>query len=105
MMNQSCLYRSTDNRLFLRLPTKYYHFVCFRLSTYLYALFMCLYRQEIHSPGNMNKSQLYGHLHGLHFIVNLNFSCTLYDRKMCLLSLHQAYGSGEINKQTHSWKS
>ena len=35
---------STDNGLFSRfMPTKYRHFACFRLSTYLYVLFMCLY--------------------------------------------------------------
>ena len=42
--NPSCLYSSTDNGLFMcSMPTKYHHFACFRLSTYLYVLFMCLY--------------------------------------------------------------
>ena len=36
--------QAADNGLFTRLmPTKYHHFACFRLSTYLYVLFMCLY--------------------------------------------------------------
>ena len=42
--NPSCIYSSTDTGLFTRfMPTKYHHFACFRLSTYLFALFMWLY--------------------------------------------------------------
>ena len=37
------IYSATDNGLFLSLmPSKFYHFVCFRLFTYLYVLFMYL---------------------------------------------------------------
>ena len=55
---------------------------------------------EIDIPGNTYKLiSVYGHL--LHFILPVS----LYDRKICLLSLHQAYGSVEINKQNHSWNS
>ena len=42
---------------------------------------------------------MYKHLHVLHFILYLNFTASMYDGKICLFS----YGSGEINKQTHSW--
>ena len=42
--NPSCLHSATDNGLYTRfMPTKYHHFACFCLSTYLYVLFMCLY--------------------------------------------------------------
>ena len=47
------------------------------------------------------QSQIYGHL--IHYILTLTI--TLYDVKICLLSLYQTYGCGEINKQTHSWNS
>ena len=47
------------------------------------------------------RSQMYGNLHVLHFILYLTFTSSLYDGKICLFS----YGSGEINKQTHSWNS
>ena len=59
--NPSCLYSSTDNGLFTHfMPTKYYHFVCYCLSTYLYVLFVyvsvCASVQlEIHNPENRNK--------------------------------------------------
>ena len=47
------------------------------------------------------RSQMYGHLHVLHFILYLTFTASLYDGKIRLFS----YGSGEINKQTHSLNS
>ena len=42
---------------------------------------------EIHSPGNLKiriRSQMYGHLHVLHFILYLHFTASLYDGKICL---------------------
>ena len=48
--NPSCLYSSTDTGLFTRfMPTKYHHFACFCLSTYLFALFMWLYVRAYNS--------------------------------------------------------
>ena len=50
----SCLYSSMDNGLFtLFMPTKYHHFACFRLSTLLYVLFLCLHArtQKVLSEG------------------------------------------------------
>ena len=51
---------------------------------------------KIHSPENTNK------ITGVRTLAcstfHLTFTATIYDRKKCLLSLHQAYGSGEINK-------
>ena len=44
---------------------------------------------------------MYGHLHVLPIILYSTFTASLYDGKICLFS----YGSGEINKHTHSWNS
>ena len=52
---------------------------------------------EIHNPGNTNKL-----ITDVLALTTFYFTVTLYDRKICLLSLHQAYGSVEINKQNHS---
>ena len=94
-----------ENGLFTRfMLIKYHHFACFRLSTYLYVLSMCVYVRAYnkkYSPENTNKiTQMYGHLQ-VNFILYLTFTASLYDGKICLFS----YGSGEINKQTHSWNS
>ena len=89
--NASCLYSSTDNGLFTHfMPSKYYHFAFFRLSTYLYVLFVyvsvCVSIQlEIHSPENTNKITDVRALHVLHFILYSAFTATLYDRKICML--------------------
>ena len=88
------------------MPTKYHHFVCFCVSTYLYVFVhvsVCASLQlEIHSPENTIRSQMYGHLHVLHFILFLTFTASLYNVKINILF---SYGSGEINKQTYSWNS
>ena len=78
---------------------------CLLASVYLsvyFFLYMCLYvRAYISKYTFLNiqiRSQMYEHLHVLHFIFYSTFTDTLNDREICLLSLHQAYGSGEINK-------
>ena len=56
---------------------------------------------EIHSPENKKKKSSTD----VQALNSFYFTATLYDRKMCLLSFGQAYGSGEICKQPHSWNS
>ena len=65
-------------------------------------MFVCASVQlEIHSPENRNKiTDVQGlTCTVLHFILYLAFTASLYDGKIYIFS----YGSGEINKQTHSW--
>ena len=76
--NPSCLYSSTNNGLLTRfMPTKYHHFACFRLATLLYVLFMCLYvRPYILKRTGLKiriRSQMFGHLRVLNFILYLTF--------------------------------
>ena len=57
---------------------------------------------EIHRPENTNKitnvrTLTCGTFHFLYF----TFTASSYDGKICMFS----YGSGEINKQAHSWNS
>ena len=72
------------------MPTKYYHFVCFRLSTYLYGLFVyvsvCAIEQlEIHSPENTNKITNERALacSTFHFIFNFNRYYILKNYSFC----------------------
>ena len=67
------------------MPTKYHYFACFRMSTYLFVLFICLYVQsvqlEIHSPENTDKVT-----DVLHFILYLSPRFFLKKAKEILLS-------------------
>ena len=80
-------------RLFLAVPWGCLRFVIvvFPDHTHLKNVFFKSFSVRI-------RSQMYGHLHVLHFILYLTFTASLYDGKTCLLS----YGIGEINKQAHS---
>ena len=82
------------------MPTKYHHFACF--SVCFVHVFVCASVQlETHSPENTNKITDVRALTCTTFHFIFNFTASLYDGKICLFS----YGSGEINKQTHSWNS
>ena len=69
-------------------------------------MFCASIKLEIHSPGNTNKmTDVRALTCTAFYFIYKNFTVSLYNRKICLLLLHQAYGSGEINKQTNSWNS
>ena len=65
------------------MPTKYHHFFCYRLVPN--CMFMCLYVRAYNKKcTDLNiriRSQMYGHLHVLHFILYLTFTASLYDGK------------------------
>ena len=56
---------------------------------------------EIHSPDHTNVITDVQALKCTTFHFIFNFTASIYDGKIRLFS----YGSGEINKQTHSWNS
>ena len=99
--NLSCLYRSTDNGLFFAFNDHqsaiiWSASIC--LPICMFCSCVCIrVKLEIHNPGNTNKL-----ITDVLALTTFYFTVTLYDRKICLLSLHQAYGSVEINKQNHS---
>ena len=80
------------------MSTKYHHYACYRLSTYLYVFVhvsVCARIQlEIHSPENANKITEVRALTCTTFHFIFNFLMLLFMmEKICLFS----YGSGEIN--------
>ena len=93
--------------MFLRhMPTKYYNFVCYLSVCFVHASVCASVQLEIHSPGNTNKMTDVRALTCTAFYFIFKFLPSFYlIEKLCLLSLHEAFGSGEINKQTKSWNS
>ena len=73
--------------------------VCLPIRMFVHASVCASLQLEIHSPEKRIRSQIYGYLHKLHSILYLTFTASLFDGKLCLFS----NGSGEINKQPHSW--
>ena len=85
--NPSCLYSSTDKEWVINAFHAYQvPSVCLYPSGYLIVcLFMCLYVRVYNWKCTGLKirirSQMYGHLHELHFILYLTFTASLYDGK------------------------
>ena len=58
-------------------------------------------RLEMHRPENTNNIKDVRELTCTTFLFIFNFYCFFIGWKICMFS----YGSGEIDKQTHSWNS